>query len=133
MTETQFTKEELILIAKNQSLFCLIIFIGLCFRISIVGLSVMLPKANEESLIALVLGMLLIVVSIGVFISAVIVTYRLAKAQKFKNPVLYSAGLIVPLINLFIILRLIANATKILRAHNIRVGIMGANKDDLRL
>ena len=57
--------------------------------------------------------------------------YYLARSLKVKRPWLYAVGIFVPIANLFVLLGVIRAATKVLRAKNIRVGIMGAKKEDV--
>lgn len=57
--------------------------------------------------------------------------YGLAKAEKKSLPGLWTFAILIPLVNIFCLLTLIQNATKILRAKGVRVGLMGANERGL--
>ena len=56
--------------------------------------------------------------------------YNLAKALQ-APPWLYVVLSLIPLVNLIALLVLNRKATTALQAHGVRVGLMGANKDDL--
>ncbi|MFH0907610.1 MAG: DUF4339 domain-containing protein [bacterium] len=69
----------------------------------------------------------------GTFATAVIGIYfifKLAAALRSTAAWLYVVAAFVPLVGLLTLLHLVVSATKILRAHGIRVGIMGAKMAD---
>lgn len=57
---------------------------------------------------------------------AIFVVYHLAIALKDKHPGQYVFGMFIPIVKLFVLLNVVKNATKVLRANNIAVGLMGA-------
>jgi hypothetical protein len=102
----EYSKKDLLEIAKHQKIICwlfLIILIGLIFP----------------------------VISLVAHLIAIFFVYYLTKALKLPRPWLYAIGIFVPLVSLIVLLTVIRKATKALRLNNIRVGIMGANKKDL--
>ena len=70
------------------------------------------------------------IVAFGITVFMSYYMYRLAKALKVKYPWLYVLGFI-PLVSIVVLVRAIRHATKVLHAHNIHVGLMGANKANL--
>ena len=57
--------------------------------------------------------------------------YSLAKSLGEVRPWVYIIAMFIPIVSLITLVILIQKSTKILRANNIRVGVMGANKEDL--
>jgi len=109
-----FTKDEILNLAKEQNTLCWIFF-------------------------GLIASYVLIMVYIGIItifilsIWAIFKVYHLAKALKKENPGLYAFGMFIPIIKLIVLLTVIQNTTKILRANNISVGLMGANKQSIEI
>jgi len=67
------------------------------------------------------------------FIPIIVVfpVYYLARALKVKHPGLYAFGMFLGMINLFVLLSVLQQATRVLRSKGIRVGLIGYKKDDL--
>jgi len=109
MNDIIFTKDEVIKIAKEQKTLCWLFL----------GILVSYP---------------LYFIYVGIFTEiilslwAIFVVYHLAIALKDKHPGLYAFGMFIPIVKLFVLLNVVQNATKILRANNITVGVMGAKK-----
>lgn len=57
--------------------------------------------------------------------------YRLARAIKSRAVWVYIVLAFIPIAALFALLHIIGRATKILKVNGIRVGVMGANANDL--
>jgi hypothetical protein len=70
-------------------------------------------------------------VSIVTGIFGVVFIYRLAKALKSSLAWLYIVLSFIPFVNLIAVIVLNSRATNVLKAHGIRVGLMGANQEDL--
>jgi len=70
-------------------------------------------------------------VSLIISIIIIFFVYELAKAEKKKTPGLWAFAMLIPLVKLICLLILIQDATKILRAKGLKIGLMGANKKDL--
>lgn len=71
------------------------------------------------------------IAALGIAVMTIYYMYRLAKALKVRRPWLYILGAFIPIISIIMVVRVIVKATNVLRAHNIKVGLMGANKTDL--
>jgi len=69
--------------------------------------------------------------SIVMGIIGIVFIYKLAKALKCSLTWLYVVLSFIPLVGLVALLVLNGKATGALRAHGVRVGLMGANKEDL--
>ncbi|MBF0252210.1 MAG: hypothetical protein HQL29_00185 [Candidatus Omnitrophica bacterium] len=114
--EQIYEKEDIKNIAKYQKLICWL------FLFIIIGyLSSLIPAV----------GIVLLPLSIIAGIVVIFIVYRLAKALKIKNAWLYAIGMLVPLVKLIVLITVIRDATKVLTAKNIKVGIMGCRKADL--
>ena len=108
-----------------------VILAGLLLGFSFVGGSAMLmPPDQEPSIVAIVA---LALVRIALVVLMMIGVDRLAEAQGASTTarVLYTIGMLVPLVNLIILLILNQQATALLKYHNIKVGLMGARVADL--
>ena len=108
-----FTKEEIIEVAKLQRIVCWL-FLG-------VLLGTLAPVLGT---MASILGLLT-----GAW--ALFYIYFLAQSLRVSKPWLYALGVLIPIVKLFVVFRVIRNATRVLHEHHIRVGLMGARKDDL--
>ena len=64
-------------------------------------------------------------------IVAVFPVYYLARALKVKHPGLYAFGMFFGIVNLFVLVSVIRQATRVLRSKGIRVGLIGYKKGDL--
>jgi len=119
-----FSKEEIQRIAKFQSLLCWLVVANLgVFAIT----SLLSFKAGAYSSV----GSVFIVARLALMGAGIYFIYSLGQALKTKNLWLYIVGSFLPLIGLIVLLALIVRATKTLRSYNIRVGLMGAYKEDL--
>jgi hypothetical protein len=58
---------------------------------------------------------------------ALLSTYRLAATLRLAAPVLYSAAMLFPCLSLLVLFLLSDEASKALRAHGFRVGLLGAD------
>lgn len=110
--QTQYEKEDIKKIAKNQKIIC---WLFLVIIVSIFTISLVIPILSY----------------IGASIAVIFYVYYLAVALKVKHPALYVVGMFFPLIKLFVLWNLIQKATKVLQAHNVKVGVMGYKKEDL--
>jgi hypothetical protein len=79
----------------------------------------------------MIVGLLFPFVTLCANIVAIFCVYYLARALKIDHPGLYVLGVFIPIVSIFVLLRVIQKATKVLRAQNIKVGIMGASKIEL--
>ena len=115
--ETQmphFTKAEVVEVARMQKavlwlLLALLVANGLAASVPIIGL----------------------VVYLVVVVASLIYTYKLAKAVKALSPGQYLVLGLIPCLNLIALLMINSNATAVLKAHGIAVGLMGANQKQL--
>jgi hypothetical protein len=83
---------------------------------------------HPDSLLATLLAFIVIGVSIAYLIAA----GRLAYALHSKGAAIaFCIGLLIPLVNLFVLITLMSQAKKHLKAAGVKVGLMGANKTDL--
>ena len=115
-----FTKGEITEIAKLQKIICY-----LCLGV-LIGLFAPI-LGGEKS----VLGFTVSALGLLTGVWAIFYVYFLAGALRVKKPWLYALGMFIPVVKLFVLLRVIRGSTTILRAHGIRVGLMGVKKSDL--
>ena len=123
--EIKYENNEIGYIAKKQKL-VLWIFIGAL--VGNIGSKFFNPQINNIH--ALIYNVLAIA-GLAFWITLIITVYFLAKGLKEKRPLVYSVGMILPLINLVVVLSLIGKATKILKANGIKVGLMGADTKEI--
>ncbi len=77
-----------------------------------------------------IIGIITFLVMLGLMLLSVMTGYRLAKV--LGKPALgYAIGLIIPCVSLIVLLVLIIEATRTLKQHGIKVGLMGASQSDL--
>lgn len=131
-----YSAEELKKIAKYQSLVCWFLLFSILlnifvFFIRIVG-EVDPGTQPLEAVLMAIITYCQLFTRIAVLIAMVVWYYKLAKSLKGKAPFLVIPLLFLPLINLLVVAHLVGKATRVLRAHNIRVGLMGARKEDLQ-
>ncbi len=69
--------------------------------------------------------------SIIVSVTSMYVVYKLAAALRASAAWLYVVAMIFPIIGLLALLHIVVNATRILRANGVRVGVMGAKLEDI--
>ena len=79
------------------------------------------------ALVAMVVHSGVFFCSLGLLVAMCIFVYRLAGGLGSKVAVLWSIGMIMPCLNLLFLLGLSVRATRVLRAHGARVGLMGAD------
>jgi predicted neutral ceramidase superfamily lipid hydrolase len=106
-TQQKFSNDAIASIAKFQSLICWLIVVTLLAYI-------FLP-----------------ILTIVTTLVSVYLVYSLAKSLGEVRPWVYIIAMFLPLVSLISLVILIQKSTKVLKANNIRVGVMGANKDDL--
>lgn len=100
-----WSREELIAVARYQKNIQWLVLVGL--------LLLAVPFGN------LLLGL------VGLFF-----IFQLARALRSRAAVLYVVAAFIPLLGLLSLLRLVTQATRVLRAGGIRVGVMGARMED---
>ncbi len=106
MENLQYNKTDIKDIAKFQKLICWLFLI-------------------------MIIGLIFPIITICANIIAIFCVYYLARALKVNHLGLYVLGVFIPIISLFVLLNVIQKATKVLRSQNIKVGVMGANKEGL--
>jgi hypothetical protein len=99
---------------------------------SFVGGAVITPTSGSAQIV--VIGLLL-VLRLAMIALMMIGVYQLASALRYgvASCVLYTIGMLVPLVSLIILLSLNQKATNVLRHSGIKVGLMGARLSDLPL
>lgn len=74
-----------------------------------------------------------LILAMGLLFAAPYYTYRIAKELGSPVPWLWAPFVLIPLINLLVLIVLSSRATKILREHGHKVGLMGADLKALRV
>ena len=74
-------------------------------------------------------ALLLLVLQIAAGVGLIVWAYITEKGLKGKYPLLYAIGILLPLIVFVVIASLIVRSTKVLEAHNIKVGLFGAQDE----
>lgn len=128
-SQPPFTRQDLVQIAGSQraiiSLILVNVFFAICF-----GIAVPLIMEGPGSMP----GPLLYWVGQGVIlvlnIIAAVFIYRLAKALH-KTAWVYAVAAFFPCVGLIALLMINFQATRMLRKHGVRVGLMGALESDL--
>lgn len=118
--QKKYEKDEIINIGKWQRVICWL------FLAILIGY--LLIFAGNASRVLVVFREVLL---IGGSITAVVCVYFLSKALKVPHPLFYVFGMLISIVRLFVLCKLITDATKILKENKIGVGIMGARKEDL--
>ncbi len=78
------------------------------------------------------LAVILLPVAIIVFIAGAITVFRLASLFRGKAvAVLYLIGLLIPCLGLILLLVISSEATNLLKSNGIKVGLLGANPNDI--
>lgn len=116
---TAFTVNELRNIAKKQKILLWSVLGGILSYFLIFS-------AQNQALATLIL--------FGVGIFQIYALFSLASAIRSSalRIVLLIVGLFIPLVNLLMLLSINNEASKILKASGVKVGLMGANPDDIR-
>ncbi|MGB9587869.1 MAG: hypothetical protein ACPL7O_06765 [Armatimonadota bacterium] len=89
------------------------------------------PGAAEVSLVPIMVGAILQLGGLALCVLSVYGCYKIAKSLWKRAAVCYAAAVLVPLVGLIVLLGLSAEATGVLRSNGIRVGLMGANREDV--
>jgi hypothetical protein len=126
-SQSSFTREDLLQIARSQRaiisliLVNLLVAVGLAWSVIALGPGSRSAGATESAgrWIVLVLNLI-----------AVVFIYRLAKALR-RTAWVYALAAFFPCIGLITLLLINLQATRTLRKHGVRVGLMGAVKNDL--
>lgn len=122
----KFSGQDLKNIARCQSALCWLVFVRILMIAVYMNLTAFAPRgAALFNAADPILTSMLVVLSI-------VFSFFLAKFLRRKFAVFYSAGMIIPFVNLLVLLYLIIQSTRALRANGIRVGIMGARQEDLK-
>ena len=106
MDNIQYAKKDIADIAKHQKIICWLFLIA-------------------------IIGLIFPIITLCAQLISIFYVYYLARALKVAHPGLYVFCAFFPIVSLFVLLNVIQKATKVLRAQNINVGVMGANKEDL--
>lgn len=76
-------------------------------------------------------GLITLIVRIVAVGFSIVCVYNLAKALRISGAILYAVAMFLPLIGLLAIISLSDKATKLLKEHGIKVGVMGADMSDI--
>jgi hypothetical protein len=126
-SQSPFTREELLQIAKSQKTIISLILVNLLLAVCLVVSVIMLgPDSRSAALIVLVARWTLLLLNL----IAVVFIYRLAKALR-QTAWVYAVAAFFPCVSLVTLLLINHFATRALRQHGVRVGLMGAVKSDL--
>ena len=110
----KWTNGELMEVARRQKYIILMVIILFLLNVLVSSIHLRIPFA----------GIVLLIVQ-GYYV------YSLAKSLKYSRIGMWLILGLFPLIGLFVLLRINANATKILQTNGIKVGLMGAKSSDL--
>ncbi len=72
-----------------------------------------------------------IILNLLASVSGMYFVYEIGKGLKLKNVTLWIIGLIIPLVNLVLMLIINNKATKFIKASGFRVGLLGADIDEI--
>lgn len=90
-----------------------------------------LQKAFNWLILASLIAHMFLPAFILVGLLCVVYIFKLAKAEKSKVPLIWAILALFPLLNLISLLVLSIRATRILKDAGLKVGMMGANKEQL--
>ena len=126
-SQSTFTREELVRIARSQSTIITLILLNLLFILGLVCSLISLGPGHwsagvQVSAVRWVLILLNLI--------AVVFIYRLAKALR-QAAWVYALAVFFPYVGLITLLLINHFATRALRRHGVRVGLMGAVECDL--
>jgi hypothetical protein len=125
-----WTPAEIVAVAKWERYVIFLILLELLSEIAMIGIA--LNSGNNASDAVAVLVLLIVVGRLAVLGLCIFGVYAMATALRKKMAVLYALGMLVPLVGLLVLLSLNSEAMSLLKAHGIRIGLMGANRDDVR-
>lgn len=111
MSETKWSQQELVQIAKWQK--------TIIFILVLVLFSLFLPMIKIGLNVFIVIRFLLL-------ITQAYALFKLAVSIKADSPILYALSCIIPWINIIVLLVASSKATKILKNSGINVGLLGA-------
>lgn len=77
------------------------------------------------------IGLLLMVARVVLTAFSLYCVYQMAKSLRKGAAIIYTLGMFLPFISLLVLAHLSAEATRILQANGVHVGIMGADQSDL--
>ena len=128
--EPQDIKETLIAVGRAQRL----VNIGiLLYLLLMVGTIIYGRFVSPNSIAAEFYPILITLILFVVLMFEVYAVARLAYAlHGVGNAIIYSAAMLIPCMGLMLLLFLSSRATQLLRRHEIKVGLLGANPDSLR-
>ena len=119
-----YEQKDLETIAKNQKI---IIWLFIAAVVLAIAIRVAPPVIADISVpLAKMFALLILVLQIGAGVGLIVWAYITEKGLKGKYPLLYSIGILLPLIVFVAIGSLIVRSTKVLKANNIKVGLFGA-------
>jgi hypothetical protein len=126
-SQSTFTREELLQIARSQKAIMTLILLNLLFITGLAWSLILLGPGHwsagvEISAVRWILILLNLI--------AVVFIYRLAKALR-QTAWVYALAAFFPCVGLIALLLINHFATRALRRHGVRVGLMGAVKSDL--
>ncbi len=126
-----FSREELLRIARSQKAIITLILVNLLFVVGLVWCLVLLvmtlgPESKSTAVMVLVMRWAMVFLNLV----AVVFVFRLAKALR-QTAWIYAVAALVPYVGIVTLLLINHFATRALRRHGVRVGLMGAVKSDL--
>jgi len=126
-SQSPFTREDLVQIARSQRAIISLILVNLLLAVglfwSVIALGPGSRSAGAMASVGLWVPLLLNLI-------AVVFIYRLAKALR-QTAWVYALAAFFPCLGLITLLLINFQATRTLRKHGVRVGLMGALKSDL--
>src|SRR4051794_3571709 len=87
-------------------------------------------RAAVRWVLILFVGMFIPFAGYVLLVTLAFALYRLAQALRWRGAIAWGILSLVPVLNIFFLLTLNAQATKLLRARGVRVGLLGANASD---
>lgn len=127
-TPQSFSASEIREIAKWQKWILRIVVANILIMLGVVMIAA--ASGNPEQGVGVAAGGLIQVTSCALSIVAIFLIFRLARALR-QIPWIYAIAAIFPCIGLISLLVLNHFATTTLRAHGVKVGLLGANEADL--
>jgi len=121
---------EIVAVAKWERYVIFLILLELLSEVAFLAMA-MVPRNSGSDAAISVIALLVLVGRVVVLALCIYGVYKMASVLRKRAAAVYAVCMFLPLVGLIVLLTLNSAAMDVLKAQGIKIGLMGANRDDV--
>ncbi|MCE5200038.1 MAG: hypothetical protein ABFD54_17050 [Armatimonadota bacterium] len=130
--ELAWTPDEVRDVARYQKYLIWLIFFQIISIFLLIATGVGSKASPASKVLATFIPLAIMAARIALSVLSIYGVYKMAKALRNGMALVYAVAMLLPLIGLLALLHINSLATNVLQSNGVRVGVFGADEDDLQ-